>query len=68
MNTENFEELMFLWREYATERDKYLTKEAQNLKQKILKFIQDLPELPSELANIPQEAYYLTFPNKEAEK
>lgn len=66
MNTENFQELMFLWNEYGTEKDKYLTKDAQELKQKVLKFVTDLPELPSELSNIPQVANYLYKPQTNA--
>lgn len=43
MNAEQFRDLMFLWHEYATERDKYLTKDAIYLKQQVLQFVESLP-------------------------
>jgi hypothetical protein len=49
MSPEEFRDLMFLWHEYATERDKYLTKDAISLKNQVLQFVQSLPifrELP----------------------
>ena len=68
MNEKEFEELIFLWREYATEKDKYLTEDAQRLKREVLYFIGCLPSLPTALCNIPQVANYLysPVPNKES--
>ena len=43
MTPEEFRDLMFLWHEYATERDKYLTKDAIYLKQQVLEFVASLP-------------------------
>ena len=50
MTPEEFRDLMFLWHEYATERDKYLTEGAIYLKKQILQFVESLPvfrEVPS---------------------
>lgn len=37
------DELVFLWKEYARERDNKLTKDAIELKQKLREFIKELP-------------------------
>lgn len=50
MTPEEFRDLMFLWHEYATERDKYLTEDAIYLKNQVLQFVESLPvfrEVPS---------------------
>jgi hypothetical protein len=55
MNCEDFEELIFLWQEYACEKDSNLTRDAQKLKQNTLLFIKSLPDLPGNLANPPKK-------------
>ena len=49
MNDEEMETLIFLWQEYAKERDIKLTKGAINLKHQIREFVKSLPTLPREL-------------------
>jgi hypothetical protein len=69
MNQKEFEELIFLWREYGTEKDKYLNKDAQQLKREILYFVDCLPTLPTALSNIPPVANYLfQFPTKKSKE
>ena len=59
MKRTQVEELIFLWREYATEKDRYLTEGAKGLKREVLLFVEELPSLPIGLANIPQTTNYL---------
>jgi hypothetical protein len=39
----DMDELVFLWKEYGKVHDKRLTKDAQDLKQQVLGFVQSLP-------------------------
>lgn len=43
MTPEEFRDLMFLWHEYAMERDRKLTKGAIYLKNQVLEFVGSLP-------------------------
>lgn len=54
MNTEDFEELMFLWEEYGKESIDKLTEDAKLLRYKTIKFIESLPDLPGALCNPPK--------------
>ena len=51
MNQDEFEELIFLWQEYAKEKDSALTVDAQKLKAETVNFIWRLPPLPTSLVN-----------------
>jgi hypothetical protein len=44
MKAFDMDELVFLWKEYGKARDKDLTKDAQDLKRQIRKFVRSLPE------------------------
>ena len=39
----DMDELVFLWKEYGKVHDERLTKDAQDLKQQVLGFVQSLP-------------------------
>jgi len=43
MKVSDMDELVFLWKEYGKVHDKRLTKDAQDLKQQVLGFVQSLP-------------------------
>jgi len=43
MRVSDMDKLVFLWEEYGKARDKNLTKDAQDLKQQVRKFVQSLP-------------------------
>jgi hypothetical protein len=43
MKVSDMDELVFLWKEYGKARNKDLTRDAQDLKQKVRKFVQSLP-------------------------
>lgn len=44
MNQDKFEELVFLWNEYVLEENNNLTIDAIKLKNKVMEFIESLPE------------------------
>ena len=46
MNDEDMNDLVWLWKEYATEKDENLTKEAIELKKDIIAFVRTLPKYP----------------------
>ena len=43
MKVSDMDELVFLWKEYGKVHDERLTKDAQDLKQQVLGFVQSLP-------------------------
>jgi len=43
MKVSDMDELVFLWKEYGKVHDERLTKDAQDLKQQVLRFVQSLP-------------------------
>jgi len=43
MKVSDMDELVFLWKDYAKVHDERLTKDAQDLKQQVLRFVQSLP-------------------------
>lgn len=51
MTPEEFEELIFLWKEYATEKEEKLTYDAILLKRETMYFVSSLHSLPINLAN-----------------
>ena len=44
MKVSDMDELIFLWKEYGIAHDKDLTKDAQDLKKQIRRFVQSLPK------------------------
>jgi hypothetical protein len=67
MKPEEFEELMFLWKEYGQEKMSNLTSGARLLKFEVMAFIASLPELPQSLVNQVMEKSYLD-PNREGKQ
>ena len=51
MNKDDFEELIFVWEEYATVPDHILTVGALSLKKKVTEFVYTLPKLPDDIKN-----------------
>lgn len=49
MKIRDMDELVFLWKEYGKSRNKDLTKDAQDLKQQVRKFVESLPTFQEDI-------------------